>query len=84
MGILGRLTIVSGVVVGIGCYYGFEHWRKISIYPKETRTHLRTALRAAKEGRSGEAEKYYHKALDSCNEGTGQDSVSYKLLLLKL
>lgn len=66
---------VVGVIATTCAYFSLKHWNAISNYPRETRTHLRSALHAIREGRSGDAERYLHDALSSCSAVKGEQSV---------
>lgn len=61
--------------MGLALYFGFSHWNSIRIYPPNTRRELRAALKAALDGRSGDAERSFHEALHSCSQLTGESSV---------
>lgn len=72
---IAKATLVG--VSAVAGYYGYEHWRKIRIYPEEARKELRDALRAINDGRSGDAEKCLHNALSICVRIHGESSVGF-------
>lgn len=76
MGFVRRTLAVAAA--GASCvltYYAYEHWTAVTQYPRETRDELREAVCAEREGRSGDAERGYHAALQSCGRATGAGSV---------
>lgn len=76
MGIWGKIVGVGlAGGVGYGIYRGYDHWNRIKIYPPSVRNSLRSALRAEKEGRSGDAENSYHEALTICGKLEGSQTV---------
>jgi hypothetical protein len=74
---MSRLLIKGSLLGGslVAGYYGYQHWKNIQIYPAEARSELRSALRAMHNGKSGDAEKKFHNALDICVKTHGESSV---------
>lgn len=76
MGVVGKGLAAVGVTGLIyASYVGYSHWEAIKIYPAQTRSELREALRAQRDGRSGDAETSFHNALQSCSRLTSGTSV---------
>lgn len=77
MGLLGKSFATIGVAgLLYASYAGYKHWQAIKIFPAQTRKELRQALRAERDGRSGDAEMSFHEALQSCSRLTGEKSVT--------
>lgn len=79
--IIGGLALAGAAYAG---YSGIQHWNSIKIFPAQTRKELREALRADLDGRSGDAERSYHDALQSCSSKTGNNSVLEGIPIINL
>jgi hypothetical protein len=69
------IAVLATAGSGLVTYYGYQYWKNIQIYPPETRTLLRAAIKATYGDRIGEAERDFHNALNSCIQITGEASV---------